>query len=329
MSWKFWKEPEERVQEEWEKAVSLRNQAEWREASEHFLKAAELAEEVSDPQLRKQGSIARALAALYRAVAEKTAESLRECHRLFSELDPETTLKIPYEVKASEVAEEAKILAEEFSLPQIDLSRLDEYPSELADRYEALSQLYLGLGREELVLSDLFQMEESVFKAASKHLGFSGLLKGKAEERRDPGKAVEYYAEAMGNFSQAMIEEYKSYVDERSQKLSSVAKCWFCGRDIQGEEVHYLYLETVLTPYLYSRFGAGSPPSVKGSSIAACLACYKAIHILAGMVAQVYYEKAMAAIREVESRLLVMISDLSRRLAAVEGLRLRTNTWSR
>jgi tetratricopeptide (TPR) repeat protein len=318
MSWKIWKKPEERLKEEWDKAISLRNQGKWKDASEHFSKAASLAQEVSGAQFKRQGMIAQALATLYMAVDAKTADNLLRCHDAFSKLDPETTLEIPYKVKAHDVAEEAKILAEEARLPQITLDRLGEYSGEIADKFEALSQLYLGLGRENLALGDLFKINGTSYMMAFRCMGFSRLVKGLAEEKRDPTKAVEYYAEAMGNFGQAMLEEYKSYLEQRCKKLGNVAKCWFCGRDVQGEDIHYVYMDTILTPYLQEKFGTESPPSLKELKIAACIACYEAIHILADLVARQYYEKAMAALREVEERLSAAIIALDRRLREVE-----------
>lgn len=318
MSWKIWKKPEERFKEEWDKAISLRNQGKWKDASEHFSKAASLADEASGAQFKKQGMIAKAFAALYLAVDAKNADNLLRCHDAFSKLDPDTTLEIPYKVKAGEVAEEARILADEARLPQVSLDNLTEYPSEIADKFETLSQSYLGLGRENLVLADLFKISGTAYKMAFKYMGFSRLLKGIAEEKRDPAKAVEYYAEAMGNFGQAMLEDFKNYLDQRCKKLGNVAKCWFCGRDVQGEGIHYVYMDTIMTPYLQEKFGAESPPSLKELKIVACIACYEAIHIVADLVARAYYEKAMAALRQVEKELTEAIIALDRRLRAVE-----------
>jgi len=187
-------------------------------------------------------------------------------------------------------------------------------------KFEAVAQSYMSLGRDNLVLGDLFGIKGTPYTMAYKYLGLSRLLKGLIEEKSDPGKAVEYYAEAMGYFSNAMLEEYKSYSDQRIKKLSTVAKCWFCGRDVQGEEIHYVYMETLLTPYLQSKFGGESPPSMRGTKIVACVACYEAIHLMADSVARMYYERAMAALREVEQRLTQQIYDLQRRMATLEGI---------
>jgi hypothetical protein len=320
MSWKIWKKTEERMKEEWNKAISVRNQGKWREAAEHFFKAASLAEETQDPQFKKEGLVANALGTLYLAVDTRSADNLRSCHNAFSKLDPETVLEIPYKVKASEIAEETKILAEEACLPQINLEKLNEYPSELSNKFEELAVAYLTLQRENLVLSDLLKITGTTQVLAYKYMGFSRLLKGSAEEKRDPAKAVEHYAEAMGYFGQAMLQDHKSYLEHRCAQLSNVAKCWFCGRDIQGEGIHYVYMQTILTPYLKEKFGAESPPSLKEFDIVACLACYEAIRIAADLIARVYYEKAMAALREAEERLYRAITALERRLAAVESV---------
>ncbi|HKZ93146.1 MAG TPA: hypothetical protein VJ249_01015 [Candidatus Bathyarchaeia archaeon] len=320
MSWKIWKKPEERLREEWDKAVSLRNQGKWSDAANHFLSAANLEEEVAGRQSTKQALIARALAALYKAVGSRTGDDLSICHDAMAKLDPETSLDIPNKVRAGDVAQEAALLAVEARLPQVSLQNLEGFPDETADKFEALAQSYLGLGREKLVLGSLFGIDSSSDRLAFKSLGLSKLLKGSAEEERDPSKAVEYYAEAMGNFGQAMLEEYRGYLDDRNRKLGSVAKCWFCGRDVQGEEVQYVYMETILTPYLREKYGSESPPSVNELGIAACLACYEAIHKMADLVARKYYQMAMAELRAVEKKLWENMLTLEKRLSRVEDL---------
>jgi tetratricopeptide (TPR) repeat protein len=273
---------------------------------------------VSEVQLKRQGMIAHALAILYIAVDTPTVENLLKCHDAFSKLDPETILEIPHKVKAGDVAVEAKIFAEKASLPQIALDRLNEYSSEIADKFEALSQSYMGLGREKFVLGELFKISDTPLIMAFRCMGFSRLIKGFIKETVNPSMAVEHYAEAMGYFGQALLEEYKSYLDQRCKKLQNVAKCWFCGRDIQGEDIHYIYMDTILTPYLEERFGEESPSSLRGAQIAVCIACHGAIYKLADLIAQQYYEKAMAALKEVEKQLTEAIIALDRRLREVE-----------
>jgi tetratricopeptide (TPR) repeat protein len=319
MSWKFWKPPEEQLKEEWDKAISLRNQGKWKEAAKHFSNAAELSKETVEAGLKKQGLIANALAQLYIAVDSRTSENFLRCYEAVTKLDPETVLEIPYKARAMDITQELKVFSEDVKLPKINLDSLDDYSIDIAEKFEAVAQAYLGLGHETLTLGDLFKISDSAYKIAFRYLGFSKLLKGHLEEKENPGKAVDDYAEAMGNFAQAALNEYVSYLNQRCAKLTRVTKCWFCGRAIQGEDIHYLYLETIMTPYMLENFTKDFPDLVRDNKVAACVTCYGAIHTIADVIARGYYEAAVKALRETEQELLARITALERRLGAVEA----------
>jgi len=323
LAWKIWKPADERLREEWDKAISLRNQSKWKEASDHFLKVSSLSEEARDPQSKGQGPIAYALAMLYLAVEAGSSDSFSMCHNAFSKIDPETILEIPYEATAREIAEESMILSGEHSLPNVEPGNVGvQDPEAAARRFEMIAQSYMNLGRETLVLGDLLKINPNVYQRAFRCLGLSRLLMGLSQESRDPDKAVQYYSEAVGYFTQAGLEQYKSYVDDRNRKLASVAKCWFCGRNVQGEEVHYVYIDTLLTGYLRDRSESESPLPTKDSRIAACLACYEAIRMMADRIAKYYHELAMAAMNEMQRRLSAQIASLEEHVRRIEdGLR--------
>jgi tetratricopeptide (TPR) repeat protein len=319
MSWKIWKAADERSREEWEKAVSLRNQGKWREAAEHFQAVSKLAEKATDQQSRNQGAIAYSLAMLYIAVEAKSSDSFLMCHNSLSRIPPQTVLEIPYKASAREIAQECMLLADEYSLPHVQLGVRVENTDAVASKMESLAQSYLALGRDSLVLGDLLKTNSNVFERSFKLLGLSRYLKGALEEYRDPDKAVQYYAEAVGYFQQAALEDYKRYLDERNRKLSSVAKCWFCGRNVQGEDIHYVYMETVLTAYMKSKIQSESPPTTKDYRIVACTVCNQAVQILADKIGRAYYEKAMKAMSEMEERLSARIASLQAQLNSVRA----------
>jgi len=314
MSWKVWKAAEERSREEWEKALSLRNQGKWREAAEHFQTVSNLAEKATDPQTKNRGVLAYGYAMLFNAIEAKTRESFVMCHNSLSHISPQTVLEIPYKALASDVAQECMLLADEYSLPRVEPGVNVENSDAVAVKLESLAQSYLALGRDSLVLGNLLKTDPNVYQRAFKFLGLAKCVRGKLEEYRDPEKAVQYYAEAVGYFQQAALQDYKTFLDERNRKLSSVAKCWFCGRNVQGEDIHYVYMDTLLTAYMKAKSQAESPPTTKDYRIVACTACNQAVQILADKIGRAYYEKAIEAMNELERRLMARITSLQAEL---------------
>lgn len=302
MSWKFWKSPKERFDEEWNKAVSLRNQAKWTEAAEHFQEAAKISAEVQEPEYRKKGELAMAYALLYQAVAFKTPDSVKRAYDAISRLDPNTVMEIPNKVTAGELAQELNVLVLQYQLPPMSLSNLASQNLHTAEMYEKLAQQYLSLGKDKLVLNDLFGIPQTPQIAAFRYLGYSKLIQGYLKEKEDPEKAVEYYAEAMGYFAQAQAEEFRAYADTKSKKIGSVAKCWFCGRTVQGEDIHYFYLNAITTPYFSKKYGTESPTTMSGDKVIACLSCYSSINNIADAVAKAYFQKAMQEIAILRER---------------------------
>jgi tetratricopeptide (TPR) repeat protein len=318
MSWKIWKSKEERLREEWNKAINLRNLNKWQEAINCFLEVEKLSNEVSDLQLKELGLKALVLAKLYTAKINRTHENLLACYGVFSKLKPETEIEIPYKAKAGDIAREVLLLSEESKLPIIHPEKRIEDAEKIATMYEKVAQNYFGLGRETLVLSELFDLPYSTFHRGFTYMGLSRMLKGLVEEEKEPGKAVEYYSEAFGYFSQTTSADWQTYVEGRREKMANVMKCWFCGRPVQGEEVHYVYLDSFLTPYLREKFKTESPPTFKEYKVTACKGCYGAIHILSDKIAKYYYEMAMSTMREMEARLKSEIGRLEREIGRLE-----------
>jgi tetratricopeptide (TPR) repeat protein len=311
MSWKIWKSHDKRMGEEYRKAVSYRNQGNLNEAIEHFLKAAELGRETKKPRAKELAKVAFALAALYQAVSTKSPEDLMKSHNTLTTLHPKIILEIPYKAMVEHILPEIKVLADEFRLPPIDLQNINiKNAEEVANQYEQVAQAYLSLGHEKFVIGDLFNVEENIFKRSYRCLGLSKLLKGHVAEDADPNKGVECYAEALGYFGQAALKEHEKFLNEKNVKLANVAKCWFCGRDIQGEDVHFVYMDTFLTQYLNAKGQKQSPRPVKRGKIAACKGCFGGISVTADKTARHYYQQSINALREVENRLTIQINAL-------------------
>jgi hypothetical protein len=306
MSWQLWKSKDERIRLEWDNAANMRNQGKWLEAAGHYDQVDKMSADSSDPSVKELGAISKALSRLFISKQNYTLDNLNLCSLAMSKLDPETKLEIPYEAKAGEILQEILLLSKEASLKKPDLNN-GMADSALADEYEQLAQEYLGLGREKLVVGGLYNISNTTFNKAVSLMGISRVIKARIEEPRDPSKAVDYYSEALGYFNQINDKDMQAMLEGRTKKLVSMARCWLCGRPMQGEEVNFVYLRSYITPYLAGKFNAETPAVLKNDAVAVCSGCYGAMSILSesisDRVSKEYYNRAMAEMSRMREQL--------------------------
>jgi len=291
LAWKLWKSKEERIREEFDGAVNLRNQGDWSKAIEKLITVYQLSQEVSDPGLRELGIKAAAMAHIYRAKLNRNNPAIfEEAYRFLSSIDQELVLELPYKVKVGDIILEFKILAKDLSI-----SSKPGDPKEL----ESLAQEYLSLGRDKLLLSDILGVNVNPMKRAFQLLGMSRAIIASGKELQDPEESVRVYSEALGYFNQAEDKELIDRITERINKVSKVMKCYICGRSLQGEEIHFLYVNADITPYILNMVSSESPkPVADKGTIVLCKGCYTAVNNLAEVMARKYYDMVMKTIQK-------------------------------
>ncbi|MEM3804318.1 MAG: hypothetical protein QXX17_07915, partial [Conexivisphaerales archaeon] len=89
------------------------------------------------------------------------------------------------------------------------------------------------------------------------------------------------------------------------------AKCWFCGREVQGRDANFFNVNAQITAYMRSKYGNDMPASIDGPSVVACAACYSAIQNLSDIVAQKYYRLALDEINALAERVSRLESEVS------------------
>jgi len=323
MSWKIWKSDKERFDEEFRKGINDRNKGNIDSAIEHFRSAAEIAQRSKNPELKVGGSLATVMVSFYQMLKQPDVASLKNLESSLQELvklnpDEKLNLALPYEIKASELLQEIDILKDLYSLPQFTLE-LDKYddPISTADRYETVAQKLLSYGRESFLIQDLLKLDKPISQAF-RLLAYSRILRAYAIVNEDPGKAVELYSEAMGYLSQFQDQDAANFVKSKLEKTGKATKCWICGRNIQGEDVHFVYLRTELTPYIAKNYGNEAPNIIveKGAKtyMAVCRTCYTSIYYLSDEISKYYYQLAIKALREVESKFTRQIEELNRKV---------------
>jgi tetratricopeptide (TPR) repeat protein len=321
MAWKIWKGDKERYDEEFKKGINERNKRNYDGAIEHFQKAAEIGIKSKEPELRAKGVLAAVMAAFYQMMKQTTASSFENLKSSLLELvklnpDTELDLALPYEIKVSELLQEIDLLKDWYSLPQFTLE-LDKYEdlNTIANKYETVAQKLISYGRETFLIQDLLKLEKP-FRIAFRLLAYSRILKAYMIVNEEPSKALELYSEAMGYLEQVQDQTIMNFAKTQHEKISIATKCWACHRNIQGEDVHFVYLQTEMTPFIKKNYGNDVPNLLvereAGTYVAVCKTCYGAIYYLSDKISRYYYKLAMEALKEVEIRLTQRIEELSR-----------------
>jgi len=319
MSWKIWKSDKERFYEEFQKGISDRNKGNIDKAIEHFRSAAEIAQRSKDPELIVKGSLATVMVSFYQMLKQPDIASFENLKSSLQELvklnpDEKLNLALPYEIKASELLQEIDILKDLYSLPRFTLELDSDNPLSKAEKYETVAQKLLSYGRESFLIQDLLKLDKPI-SIAFRLLAYSRILRAYTIVNEDPGKAIELYSEAMGYLSQSQDQEVANFVKSKLEKTGRATKSWICGRSIQGEDVHFVYLHTELTPYIMKNYGNEAPNLIvereAKTYVAVCRTCYGSIYHLSDKISNYYYQLAIKALREVEDRLTRQIEELT------------------
>jgi len=312
MAWKVWKSKEERIKEEFASAVDHRNRGDWAKAIEKLDNVYRMSLEVSDPQIRELGVKAAAMAYIYRARLKLSPENLNAAYKFLSSIDPELYLELPYKVKVGDAIQEIRILAEDLTLFSTGLK-----PEEL----EKLAQEYMSLGRDKLILNDALNINVNPTKRAFLLLGLSRYIKAEERETINPEESVSLYSEASGYLIQSEDKEWIDKVNDKLSRLSKTMKCYICGRSLQGEKVHFVYVKADITPYMKNIVSNESPSPIKEEkAVVLCRGCYTAIYNLADDIARDYYEKAIEYVNKIYVELSARIEALEREIRHLKAV---------
>lgn len=317
MSWKVWKGKDKRADEEKLKGENFRNQGKFADAAHSFQTAAELYSKSDQPEAAK---ILSTLASLFRAVENPTTENFVMCSKLAAELGKDIQLETPKQISAADLSYEAKLLASYLKLSN-SFSHLDSEDLHLADSYDNLANELSMMPNEHFTLSDFTSIQKFVSEGrseiSSRLRGLSFMIRGNAVIAEDPTKAKEFFETAKVHFLMAKSGP-KSNAEDISRKLEQLAKCWFCSREVQGEDYHFVHLSAILSPYVKEKFKDEHPSSMYEDKIVACTPCRSSILNIAEKIARVYYEKSLAEINAVRKELVAEISNLKSRLSNLE-----------
>ena len=131
----------------------------------------------------------------------------------------------------------------------------------------------------------------------------------------DPKKAAEY---------QQYAYNYRRQIGESGdnnlaliKKYAASATCWICGREANGEGIHFYAMSSDISPCLRKDDGVLKCADEKFENIYVCRACYSSISRRADAISKYYYGMAEDKMREMEARLQAEISALQAEITSL------------
>ena len=315
---KLFKEPSEKAEIEWreayEKGVNLGPQK-WPEAVRHFSEASRHYASVGDSQ---KSAEAYALATLFYALTNGTAQAWDGCSKAMSQI-PDSQLNVGFSASSANLANQASVLSFDLTATSMidgnsqDVSRV----SALRD----LAQKYMDIQGSDLAAWRLQRQEIDPQRRAFYLLGLASLIEANSVVDADPKKSVALLSEAATNFELAGADPMgvSSGTHSKMENFSKFGQCWFCGREMQGQGLHYVTLPATISQYTRQRYGSTTPHNMEEDHVVACESCASSIRNVADEVARAYYDQALAQIRALEQRLNSKIVAIEREIQALRG----------
>jgi hypothetical protein len=221
------------------------------------------------------------------------------------------------EAPAAQLATELELLATELEV----LSLSPANPQQFKDKAQALQtaamQFRAKMTGQVLMIPELFskivmtgEMKAPQLMAmAEEALGESLILD-------DPKAAAEHYQSARLWWMQAGRQDYADAASMRVRAYGRAAKCWFCGREVAGEGIHFVAMASELTDVV-KRTGEGSAlPTFDpvSNAIYACRGCYSAVFKLAD-------DLAVKRTAELEIKIEKELSEIRAQIRNLRGMR--------
>ena len=235
-------------------------------------------------------------------------------------------LNVGFAVNATDISQQASVISYDITTTQTlngesrDVARVQSVRD--------LAQRYMDLIGADLALWRLLKQEIDPQRRAFYLLGLASLIEANSVADTDPKRSVALLSEATTNLELAAMDPMQIVPGSRVklENITKFGKCWFCGREVQGQTFHYVLLPATISQYARQLYGSGTPRSIDGDMVVACEGCSSSIKNVADEVAKAYYDRAMAEMRALEQRLNQKIYALQ---AELNSLRAQVNSIRR
>ena len=226
------------------------------------------------------------------------------------------------EVSAIKLATEADLLAEELELNAFQPVNSDQYQQKAQMLQNLAIKFRTNMTGEVLVLPELFR--QGAFHGESKALPLAGQAEetlGESMISDNPKAAAEHYQSARLWWTQAGFSGRADQAALRVRAYGRAAKCWFCGREVSGEGIHFLSMPSDLTDLVRRSGGESALPTFDPGSnaIYACKGCHSAVSKLADSLAMQRMQELEVRVQAQINDLRAQIVDLGRQLASLRA----------
>jgi hypothetical protein len=314
----LFKQPQEKADDEfrqaYEKGVHLGPQK-WPDASHHFSEASKHYATVGNVQ--KSGE-ALALATLFYALANPSDQAWLNCSQAFGRI-PDTQINVGFSTQSSSLAQQAIVQSYDLAISgKLDAESKD---ASRVDAVRDLAQKYMTLIGSDLSLWKLRKQEMDPQKRAYYLLGIASLIQANSIAEVDPKKSVSLLSEAATYLEMAGTEQMSVFPVTRTklENWSKIGRCWFCGREMQGQGIHYVLLRASVSQYTRQKYGSNTPPTMEDNMVVACNNCASSIRNVADDMARIYFDRAIAEMRSLEQRLNTKIASLESQISSLRS----------
>jgi hypothetical protein len=313
---KLFKQPSEKADIEWreayEKGVNL-GPEKWPDAVRHFQEASKHYNTIGDVQ--KAGE-AYALATLFYALSNDTAQAWDSCSKAMVQI-ADTQLNVGFSASSANIANQSSVLSFDIGAT----AKIDGNSRDLSRvvLLRELAQKYMDIIGSDLVVWRLRRQELDPQRRAFYFLGLASLIEGNSIIDSDPKRSVELLSEAATQFELAGTDPMNvvSGTKTKVENLGKFGQCWFCGREMQGQGLHYVTLPASISSYTRQRYGSTTPHNMEDTAVVACESCASSIRNVADMIARDYYDRAITQMQAMEQRLDAKISALEHKVNAL------------
>jgi len=296
MSWKLWKDPLVRASEEFQKGyLKGLNLSDWNSAASSFNSASELYNGAGD---RANGDLARALSLFATALCNP---QISECWENAATAINHTGLGqicVTSNVSTRDLIEECTLKSLELKSRSI----VDNVAK--AGQLEETAKKYLAFGGKSLLIPILLEKQQLTgLTRAHRLIAEASILRGDAEILSDPKHAAEFYRMAAIHMKTSGDVQYSQQLSGKAEDFAATALCYFCGREVIGKEINFVYMKAQVTKFIENQNTAKILPSTSGNMIIACRGCHSAITIAADDIAKAYFDQAQAEIQRLQSEI--------------------------
>ena len=306
---------QEQYKRAYEKGVLIKD---YHAAVKNFEKAAEKAQESGDEETMKS---ARANAAVYKLLADHNIEDLHQAIESLGYIpeieqigtNQETVQTGPWITELSALEAECLAIAEE------DLAAK-------RDSFAKAGELYMKLGASPLIFVDHFCDEGPKEKAIERSYyasAYSDYVSAQYSVLTAPQSAEDSLNKSSMKFRQAKADESAKMSDEYLEKVKAKRHCWMCGREMQGNDIHYSYYPTVVHPFQKELVkGANDDVGMLDheNEVTICTVCGHAITIQADRYATMRANEVQEWASEQFGKVANELSNIESRLSRVESL---------